>query len=154
MLLLLLLAQALDAATTLAGLAAGGVERNPLVAGLGPGPYLAACALRTAIAVALLLAARRARPSAARAIRLGLAALVAVKLAAAASNLAFLAGGTPLLEGPGLLAVAAAAAAAQAARGSGSAASRRTTGAASTRRARPCRRRSVANQSRADASPA
>lgn len=151
---LLLLAYALDAGTTLAGLAAGGVETNPLVAELGPGPYLGACALRAGVAVALARAAGSWRRSARTTIELGLTALVATKLTASASNLAFVLRGVPLVDGAGLVAVAVGVIAVQAARGSPSTASRRTTGSASTRRAPPRRRRSVANQSRADASAA
>ena len=81
------LAFAVDGTTTLRGLAAGGRELNPLVAGLAPAPYVSACVLRAAIALALLAATARARPPIRAVTRLACVLLVVVKLAAAASNL-------------------------------------------------------------------
>jgi len=82
------LAFALDGATTCWGLAQGGRELNPLVAGLAPGPYGVACALRAGIACALLAATCQRTDLVRATTRLGCLVLVALKLAAAVSNLA------------------------------------------------------------------
>jgi hypothetical protein len=78
-----------DGASTMLGLAAGGRETNPFVAGLSPPAYALSCLLRAAIACALLAVTARARRAIRHPTQVACLGLVGVKSLATVSNLAF-----------------------------------------------------------------